>query len=81
MLSSSLCSTLISLMIDKQEQMQVSACRMGGQYYDVDEHKHTPAKTLSFGTSKPMSVNFLAAVGEHGLQNDDRQRGIPRVDN
>ena len=38
-------------------------------------------KTWSFGTSKPMLVNFLAAVGEHGLQNDDRQRGIPRVDN
>ena len=29
----------------------------------------------------PCQVNFLAVVGAQGLQNDDRQRGIPRVDN
>ena len=47
-LSKSFSSTLISLMIDKQEQMQVSACRMGGQHDDVVEHKYNPATALVF---------------------------------
>ena len=28
--------------------MQVTGCRMGGQHYDVDEHKHNPATALVF---------------------------------